>query len=1243
MHMLSATPGGFIDDDTVITRLDQMPGDIIVLSAADTTVSGLACAVERWRKNTPDAPTVRVANLLYLRQHASVDLYLDTTVEDAKVVVVELLGGESYWAYGVEQLMRWSERTGGELVFFSGESTADPDLIRLSTLPIDDVTQLWQYIREGGASNLSYFLSFLGVRCMDLGTLPPPPLPLPTQCTFCPETGQPVSLTKLRNQHNTVVVVGYMAHIKSGNLDVFLSLSKALIARGLNPVCLAVNSLKQAGGTEFLCEAVERLKVRVLINTTAFSHGPLYPGIPSNVQMIQAVLSGSNQEAWAEDSQGLSTRDLAMHVVTPEIDGRVLSRAISFKGVLRRSYEAQCDLVTYVPEPDRIQWLADYSERLIALGKKTNDEKRLGFVLANYPTREGRIGNGVGLDTPASVVTMLNSLQAHGYSLSSVPDSGDSLLDQLLVGVTNDLDQAPARMAKQSWSMDTYLKFFRALPIENQNAVVSRWGEPEQDPMVRQGRFMIAGLRLGNVFVGIQPSRGYNLDKAANYHDPDLVPPHYYLAFYGWMRHAFQIDAVVHFGKHGNLEWLPGKSVALSNRCWPDALLGPLPNIYPFIVNDPGEGTQAKRRNQAVIIDHLMPPLARAETYGPRRELERLVDEYYEAWALDRRRGEILRKAIIESIQAHNLHQDLGIDVSNEDALLQATDAYLCELKESQIRNGLHVFGRLPTGKIYAETLLSLARFPVGVGDGPDNSLIRALARDVLDDRSFDPLDCEFGNAWDKERPQVLADISLEPWRTYGDTRERLEALAYRLLTTSELPPEDWSNTRAVLERIQTEVKPRFDASGAAEEDGLLSALSAKFVEPGPSGAPSRGRPDTLPTGRNFYSVDTRMVPTATAWSLGFKSAHRVVEKYVQEQGEYPTHLGLSVWGTATMRTGGDDIAQAFALLGVKPVWASGSHRVTDFVILPLSLLDRPRVDVTLRVSGFFRDAFMNVIRLFDSAVQAVAQLDEPEDMNPLAARVRQDVAQTSDTTDAFRQASYRVFGSKPGAYGAGLQGLIDSGDWENTDDLTEAFLNWGGYAYGKQAYGEPAREQFAQRIRQVQVVLQNQDNREHDLLDSDDYYQFQGGMTAAVRSLSGDAPQVYFGDHSLVGAPKIRSLDAEISRVIRARVNNPKWAEAMRRHGYKGGFEMAATVDYLFAYSATTGAVRNDQFESVANTLLGSENLDFLKHHNPQALRDMSERFLEAINRGLFDASPGRRAALEEIVLAAEGRLERY
>ncbi|MGE8455726.1 MAG: cobaltochelatase subunit CobN, partial [Pseudomonas alloputida] len=886
--------------------------------------------------------------------------------------------------------------------------------------------------------------------------------------------------------------------------------------------------------------------------------------------------------------------------------------------------------------------------RWVELARLPNAQKRVALVLANYPTRDGRIGNGVGLDTPAAALNILKALQAEGYPLAELPGSGTQLIHQLLGGVTNDLDHLDQRPCAQSLSLADYQVAFERLPQANRQAVLERWGPPEQDPMYRSGRLMVAGLRFGLTFVGIQPARGYQVDPSAVYHDPDLVPPHGYLAFHFWLRHAFAADAVIHVGKHGNLEWLPGKGVGLSAQCWPDALLGPLPNIYPFIVNDPGEGAQAKRRTQAVIIDHLMPPLTRAETYGPLRHLEQLADEFYEAQLLDPRRARELQRDILELVKANHIDRELQLEGQLDDAALwlPRLDTYLCDLKESQIRDGLHVFGQSPEGRLRLDTLLALLRVERGDGRGGNASLLRALAKALVP--GWDPLDCDLGQPWQGIRPEQLQAMSNEPWRTCGDTRERLELLALQVIGqalegTAQLPDlSEWQPVHAVVQALREAVAPSLDACGTAEMHGLLAALAGRFVPAGPSGAPSRGRLDVLPTGRNFYTVDVRNLPTTTAWRLGFASASLILERHLQDHGDHLRQLGLSVWGTATMRTGGDDIAQAMALMGVRPVWATGSQRVDDFEILPLSLLDRPRVDVTLRVSGFFRDAFGNLIRLFDAAVQAVAALDEPDDLNPLAARVRSEraalQAQGVDAEQAARQAGWRVFGAKPGAYGAGVQNAIDGRLWHSRDDLAEVYLNHGGYAYGGSDDGTPARAQFAQRLAKVQAVLQNQDNHEHDLLDSNDYYQFQGGMLAASETLSGAVVASYHGDHSQADRPRIRTLKEELNRVIRARALNPKWIDGVKRHGYKGAFEMAATVDNLFAFDATTHLIDDHHYQGLADAyVLDPATRDFMREHNPEALRDLTERLLEAQQRGLWQAPGDYREALEDQLLDGE------
>lgn len=945
--------------------------------------------------------------------------------------------------------------------------------------------------------------------------------------------------------------------------------------------------------------------------------------------VLQVIFSGSSRAAWEASPQGLMARDLGMNVALPEVDGRILSRAVSFKAASVYDPAVEANIVGHEPLADRVRFAARLAANWVQLRRAKPEERRVAIVMANYPNRDGRLGNGVGLDTPAGTIEVLKAMAAEGYPIDGFPEDGDALMRFLMAGPTN--AASGDREIREVIPLAQYKDFLGSLPQQIQEEVTARWGDPEADPFFLDGLFALPLARFGNVLVGIQPARGYSIDPKETYHAPDLVPPHGYLAFYAFLRQVFKADAIVHMGKHGNLEWLPGKALALSETCYPEVVFGPTPHLYPFIVNDPGEGTQAKRRTSAVIIDHLTPPLTRAESYGPLKDLEALVDEYYEAAGGDPRRLRLLSRQILDLVRDIGLDHDAGIEkADSDDKALEKLDAYLCDLKEMQIRDGLHIFGVAPEGRLLTDLTVALARVPRGLGEGGDQSLQRAIAADLglgvsHPARPFDPLDCVMSAPWIDSRPALLAAISEAPWRTAGDTVERIELLAAKLVSGEMACPADWSSTRAVLDEIDTRLKPSIEGSGEAEIKGLLTGLDGRFVAPGPSGAPTRGRPDVLPTGRNFYSVDSRAVPTPAAYELGKKSAELLIRRYLQDHGEWPSSFGLTAWGTSNMRTGGDDIAQALALIGAKPVWDMASRRVAGYEIVPLALLGRPRVDVTLRISGFFRDAFPEQIALFDKAIRAVGALDEDDADNMIAARMRAETRRLEEKgvepKEAARRASYRAFGAKPGAYGAGLQALIDEKGWDRRGDLAEAYLTWGGYAYGAGEDGKAERGLFEERLRTIEAVVQNQDNREHDLLDSDDYYQFEGGMSAAAEHLAGQRPAIYHNDHSRPEKPMIRSLEEEIGRVVRARVVNPKWIDGVMRHGYKGAFEIAATVDYMFAFAATTGAVRDHHFEAAYQAFIADEKvLDFLRDKNPAALAEMSERFLEALDRGLWN-----------------------
>jgi cobaltochelatase CobN len=1296
MHRLATIPGGWNPAAEGVIFVEQQPAPIAFITAADTDIQTLAVAVTQLPQGFPQ---MRVVNLLQLQQQLTIDTYAEDVLTVAKVIIVRLIGGQSYWSYGLEVVQDTVRQTGAVLIVLPGDERPDPTLMSHSTASLADVDRVWKYLIEGGVDNYRQLLHFIANRWLGCECEYRSPQPVPRVGIYDPQQWLPDGLPL----HSGVGIIFYRAHYLSGNTAAIEAMCQALVARNLTPIPIYVSSLKDPAVQAELINYCQQ-GVGVLLNTTSFSLASLDTDTPQvglwsslNLPVFQVILSGVGREFWESGWQGLTPRDMAMNVALPEVDGRIITRAVSFKAVQTQNPLLQTDVLVYEPVFDRVEFVAELALNWVKLRETLVCDRKVALILANYPTRDGRLANGVGLDTPQSCVEILHALKAAGYQVGDIPADSGELIKLLTAGITNDPEGEGWRKVYQSLSGEQYHAHFETLPMSVKEGIIDRWGDcqkreiphattlagTESAPLsnsppgrgrgglgsVGENQFPIPGIQFGNVFVGIQPTRGYDKDPDLNYHAPDLAPTHQYVAFYHWVKANFGANAIVHVGKHGNLEWLPGKSVALSENCYPEAVFGAIPHLYPFIVNDPGEGSQAKRRTQAVIIDHLTPPMTRAELYGSLHQLEGLIDEYYEAQTLDPLRMPVIRDRLINLIQQEHLHQDLGIDLgTSDDAMLvqflNTAEGYLCELKEAQIRDGLHIFGQCPQDRQLRDLIVAIARNPNANRLG----LTRSIALDWNLD--FDPLTADLAEELVNFSIPTLTPLLCEgrryanggaggglnnatkpvkPCRIIGEVVEILEEYAAELVTAiinNQELPNIGTNTRSELNWISHKLLPALQQTNL-EMVNLLRGLNGEYIPSGASGAPTRGKPEVLPTGRNFYSVDIRAVPTETAWCLGRKAAEVLVDRYTQDNGEYPQTLGLSIWGTSTMRTGGDDIAQALALIGVQPVWDGVSRRVVDFEILPLSILGRPRVDVTLRISGFFRDAFPNLIDLFDSAVKAVAALDESPDQNPLAAQVQQErvkwLEQGVGIDEAETRSQYRIFGSKPGAYGAGLQGLIESQNWETEADLAQAYINWSAYAYTSKSEGISAPEAFNQRLGNMQIVLQNQDNREHDLLDSDDYYQFQGGLTAAVKSVSGNTPEAYFGDNSRTEQPKVRKLTEEINRVYRSRVVNPKWIAGTMRHGYKGASEMAATLDFLFAYDATAHCVQDFMYQGVADAYLFDETVrEFIEQNNPWVQRDMAERLLEANQRGLWkEVAPETVERLRLMVNEAEGVIE--
>jgi cobaltochelatase CobN len=1275
---------------------------IALLTHAETDL----LALRRARTWLPAGLDVTGISLLRLQTDEHLSLLLEGELAAAGAIVVRL-HGELSGLQWFERLRAWAGDHAVDLIVVSGTGEPRADFAQVSTVTLDVVEVVRQYLTIGGEGNLGECLKYLSDRLLLTGFGSRAPVAVPEHGVYLAdiENATIEDWAQRADMHRpTAAVLFYRAHLASGNLAFVDAIVDALEEQGLNALAVFTSSLR---AREDGMPAALRLiggRADVIISTLSFALGDSGALERCGVPVIQAITSGMAREAWEVSQRGLTALDTAINVAIPEFDGRLIAVPASFKD---RSNDAPG---LYVPHPDRVARIAGMARALARLRHLERAEVRVAFVLTNSSSKASQVGNAVGLDAPASLLRLMQAMRRDGYGVSAPPASSDELMSELLMrgsyDETHPLDPALAHR----FSRASYKAEFSAIPADSRRRIEEWWGTPtergdalrdpnrkvdkkiaskaaagakalDREPWTDEGNYLFAAMEVGQAIIALQPPRGYGMDPDAIYHTPDLPPTHHYAAFYRWLgapvsRGGWGADAIVHVGKHGTLEWLPGKGIGLSASCFPDALLGDLPLIYPFIVNDPGEGSQAKRRAHATIVDHLMPSMTNAGTYGALEVLNDLVNEYYSMEKLDPSKLPIVQQQIWDQIQRAQLQADLDLrtmlsrdhgdhkhdwddeltpegvpvtlaEMSGSDVahLIEDIDGYLCELGTAQIRNGLHILGEMP---VLPDTLRALIRLPNGSVPGLQSALAAAFGLEL------NVLLAEPGARFDE--PREIAGVVCP---THADAIEASEDIARRLLIELErdgFRPEE-------VDRIATGIlgRPGQAVSAALryacqslvpalelvtdEVDHILDALAGRFVPPGPAGAPTRGMAHILPTGRNFYAVDPRAVPSQAAWRVGEQLARDVLDRHLAEEGRYPEMIGLGAWGTSQMRTQGDDVAEVLALLGVEPVWDPESRRISELAVIPLDRLGRPRIDVTLRISGFFRDAFPHLIELIDRAVEMVVALDEPADQNFPRKHYQAELARPTDDPleETETRARYRIFGANPGTYGAGIQQLIDTQHWESDRDFATVFVEWGGYAYGRTADGVDARDVFVERLRSVEIAVHNQDNREHDIFDSDDYYQFHGGMIATIRSLTGRQPKAYFGDSSRPDATRVRDLREEALRVYRSRVINPKWLDSIRRHGYKGGLELTSTVDYIFGFDATAHVAPDLIYEGLAaEYALSPEMQAFLERSNPWALRAISERLLEAASRGLWEKPDASTLeALQEVRLRAESWVE--
>jgi cobaltochelatase CobN len=1321
-------------------------------------------------------PSLNGVNLQALSSDSEMTALLAGQLSAARVIILRVLGRLGS-VPGVAALVGQARRQGVHLIAIHGTGEADPELAAVSTVAPDVLRHCLEYFQAGGSANLAQLLRYLSDHLLLTGFGFEPAHKLPEHGIYHPDlapgAGVDDWLAMRAADKPSVGIVFYRAHWMSGNTRFIDAMLDALEKRGMNVLPVFTSSLR-AGADEAVALpsalryflGAEGSHVDVLINTTSFAMGEITAGgsTPAgwsvgaletlNVPVLQAIASGMTLAQWQQSARGMNPLDAAMNVVLPEFDGRIITVPVSFKA---RAAGMPSEVIEYEPVFERVARVAGIAARFARLRRMPNANKRVAFMFTNSSSKASQIGNAVGLDAPASLMRILEAMRIAGYQVGALPRDGTTLIHDLVARCSYDniyLSSEQLANAAGRVPAARYAEWFADLPEDMRKRMVAQWGEAPGEAYFHDGHLALAGIELGNTFVALQPPRGYGMDPDAIYHQPDLPPTHHYYALYRWLREEWRADAIVHVGKHGTMEWLPGKGVGLSENCFPDALLGDLPLFYPFIINDPGEGSQAKRRAHAVVVDHLTPPMTTADTYGALAQLTQLVDEYYQVEVLDPSKLPLLQQQIWELVKQTNLDADLqarllhhdhdhegshdhhhghahghdhdhdrdhgqhgelpaalaamgGSDVAH---LIEDLDGYLCELGSAQIRDGLHILGRGPDHEQLPAMLVSLTRLPnqevpglqaevarlfgldldmlldqkgrrinvvPSLGRITDRAVVtRADALEAIDSlclklfvelRTSDYAAACIDVVLDRVFSRLDADDAgvkplLQPTMRGGATmlarmgKPRAMALVRPAPTAKASPvavarPEPgnasrFNALRSVLGFACRELVPNL-ALATDEIDNLLGGLSGQYVPAGPNGSPSRGMAHILPTGRNFYSVDPRSVPSQSAWRVGLQLAHEVLSRHERETGAYPESVAISIWGTSAMRTHGDDVAQILALLGVRPLWRAENRQVCGVEVIPLDELKRPRIDVTTRISGFFRDAFPQLIDLIDEAVNTVIQLDEPLTHNFVRkhylAELGDWIGQGLPQQEAEQRAAYRVFGAKPGSYGAGILPLIQHKNWEGDADFAEAYVNWGGYAYARGAQGVDQRDAFKRRLCGVEVALHNQDNREHDIFDSDDYLQFHGGMIATIRALSGQQPRHYFGDSHDPARAQVRDLKEETLRVFRSRVVNPKWLNSIQRHGYKGGLELTATVDYLFGYDATAQVMDDWMYEDVAQAYgLDPQMQQFLQEANPWAQNAIAERLLEAAGRGMWKAPrPETLERLRELYLNSETLLE--
>lgn len=1141
-----------------------------------------------------------------------------------------------------------------------------------STVEPEDYQKIFTYINHNGKNNFENLLLYLSNRFTGTSYDVGPYEPQQWEGIYHPDFDKPPKIEeylqrKVTADKPTVGILFHHVNWQSGDINFLDSLIREIERQGANVIPVFFHGTRNAElgihGFEWVVDNFffkdSKPLVDVVISTLAMN--PLTLSSPSsegldalkklNVTVIKAILTVNTLETWRDTLQGLNVMDIPSSVAFPEFDGFLITVPIGAMSFSQVNPLTGTRIIHYEPIPERINKVVRLTLNWAKLHHTPNREKKVAIIFHNYPPRNDTIGQAFAIDTAVSILNLLQDMKDKGYTLENIPKDGKDLMEIIINGLTNDRRWLNAdELAKRAIDRVTprqYTEWFRKLPMDVQTQLEKQWGKPPGKVFSYKNDLLVSGMKTGNIYIGLQPPRGFLDDPASIYHSPDLPPPYHYIAYYSWIRNVFKADAIIHVGTHGSLEWLPGKSVGLSESCYPDIAISDLPNIYPYVITNPGEGTQAKRRSYCCIVDYLIPVMHNADTYEELAQLEVQLQEYYSAKATgDKGKLPVLQKLIWAKVIEAKLDKDLLLNEASVfadfDGFLERLHSYLHELSDSQIRDGLHILGQPPTGTRLQEFLVTLTRLR--------NGGIPSIRQSIAELKGYD-------------YEELLANkgkLCSDEGRTNGDVISEIHRLAFEIMKKFDAAGFTQESVDTIVRDVLGKISPNVKrcliwvssflvpalAKTTDELTNIIRSCDGCFVPPGPSGSITRGMADILPTGRNFYSVDPRTIPTAAAWQVGSALGDSLLERHLKEEGKYPKSIGIILLAIPTMKTRGDDVAEILYLMGVRPVWEESSGIVTGFEVIPQKELKRPRIDVTVRISGLFRDTFPNVVHLLDDAVNMVVNLKEAPEMNYLAkhaaAEIQERISNGADFEQAKEQACYRIFGDRPAAYGCGVSDAVDSKNWKTQQDLGDVYITWGSYVYSRKRYGLSVPEQFKLRLSKLDAAVKNDDSREYDLFDDDGWYDALGGMVNSARVFGGKTPKSYLGDSSDPDRVKMRSTAEETAHVFRSRLLNPKYINSLKPYGYHGAAQLSRIPDFVLGWDATVEVVEDWMWEGMAQKYVLDEAMQkWLKEVNPYALQNITERLLEAIERGLWEASEEMKKQLQQLYLQVEGLLE--